>query len=145
MASEPDTQPGGLTQAEGARRLQAEGPNELSPPRRRTLWHIALEMAREPMFQLLVAAGVICLVLGNPGVASEIGRIDRALGEIETPATPLQRQTRRLVRVFSVLGLSLSAVVVVLYGLLRGDWMAGLLVLEWLKHAVIRPGRSASG
>ena len=60
----------GLTQAQAAHRLHSDGPDELSPPRRRTIGQLALEVAREPMFQRLVAAGVIDLVLGNIGEAA---------------------------------------------------------------------------
>jgi len=60
----------GLSQAEAAQRLAAEGPNELPQPARRTLWRIALEVAREPMFQLLVAAGALYLVMGDGGEAA---------------------------------------------------------------------------
>ena len=256
------TRPQGLTQAEAQARLRAEGPNELRPPQKRMPWHIALEAAREPMFQLLLAAGLLYLLLGDrgeafmllafvaltvlitvvqeqrtekaleslrdltspraqvlrdgqrlriagrevvrgdllvltegdrvaadawllavndlqadeslltgevlaaaklpgagaiaalrpgdssagcvyagtllvsgqglaqviaTGPASEIGRIASDLGQIQTPPTPLHVQTRRLVRVFAVLGLVLSLAVVGLYGLLRGDWLGGLL------------------
>jgi len=242
----------GLSAAEAAQRLQTDGPNELSPPQRRTLWHIAVDLAREPMLQLLIAAGAIYLLLGNRGEAlmllgfvavtvlisisqerrtervlealreltspralvlrdgqslriagtevvvgdllllaegdrvaadarlltandlqtdesllsgeslplakqpgegeagavfagslvvggqglarvtatgarSEIGRIGTSLGEIAAPATPLHLQTRRLMRRFSILGLGLSLLVVLLFGLTRGDWLAGLL------------------
>lgn len=61
------------------------------------------------------------------GRNTEMGRIGHALGTITSPPTPLTLQIRRLVKLFSVLGLSLSVLVVALYGLLRGDWMAGLL------------------
>jgi P-type Ca2+ transporter type 2C len=249
MSDEDPSAAGGLTGAEAVQRLLADGPNELSPPRRRTPWRIALEVAREPMFQLLVAASLLYLLLGDLGEASmliafvamiagitvvqelrteralealrdltspralvlrdgephriagrelvrgdlllltegdriaadavvlsandlqadeslisgesvpvaksgsaqvfagtlvvsgqglarvsatgahsEIGRIGKALVTIDSPPTPLHVQTRRLVRLFSVLGLALSAAVVLLYGLQRGDWMAGLLV-----------------
>ena len=246
----------GLTSEQAAQRLAQDGPNELSPPQRRTLWHMLAELAREPMLQLLLAAGAIYLLLGDRGEAlmllafvlvtvvisvsqeqrtehvlealrdltspralvlrdgqpqrvagaavvvgdlllldegcrvaadgrlleandlaldesllsgesmpaakqvqageittethqvfagtmvvggqglarvtatgprSEIGRIGKSLAEIKPPPTPLHQQTRRLVRIFSVLGLSLSAVVVLLYGFSRGDWLAGLL------------------
>ena len=262
MTEIPRTRPQGLTQAEAEARLRAEGPNELRPPQKRTPWHIALEAAREPMFQLLLAAGLLYLLLGDrgeafmllafvaltvlitvvqeqrtekaleslrdltspraqvlrdgqrlriagrevvrgdllvltegdrvaadawllavndlqadeslltgevlaaaklpgpgaiaalrpgdgsagcvyagsllvsgqglaqviaTGPASEIGRIASDLGQIQTPPTPLHVQTRRLVRVFAVLGLVLSLAVVGLYGLLRGDWLGGLL------------------
>ncbi len=258
--------PQGLTQIEATRLLQADGPNELTRAKRRTPWRIGLEVASEPMFQLLVAAGVLYLVLGDVGeaamllafvfvtiaitiiqgqrtekalealrdltspralvvrdgerhripgrevvrgdllvltegdriaadaqvlsandlradeslltgeavavdkvaaapgadpaparpgtgaagrssvyagtlvvggqglarvvaigTASEIGRIGMALDGIASPPTPLNRQTRRLVRIFSVIGLGLSVIVVLLYGLTRGDWTGGLL------------------
>jgi Ca2+-transporting ATPase len=61
------------------------------------------------------------------GANSEIGRIGKALGGIDDTPTPLNAQTRRLVRRFAAIGLSLSAAVVVLYGLTRGAWLAGVL------------------
>ena len=75
---------------------------------------------------LVVGGQGLARVLAT-GPASEIGRIGQALGNIASPATPLNLQTRHLVRVFSVIGLTLSVAVVGLYGALRGDWIAGLL------------------
>jgi Ca2+-transporting ATPase len=271
------TPPQGLSPADAAARLAQEGPNQLDTAAPRTAWHMALEVAREPMFQMLVAAGLLYLLLGDTGEAlmllgfvgvtvgitvvqgqrteqalqalrnlaspravvvrngervriaghevvrgdllvlaegdrvaadawlvnandlaadeslltgeavavdkavaaaegleaaavnatrptgqtnamppggdqlplvyagtlvvsghglaqvlatgmhTEMGRIGHALGDIASPPTPLTLQTRRLVKVFSVAGLSLSALVVVLYGLLHQDWTGGLL------------------
>ena len=59
----------GLSQAEAAARLVAEGANELPQTPRRNLFKITLEIGREPMFQLLLAAGIIYLVLGSVGEA----------------------------------------------------------------------------
>jgi Ca2+-transporting ATPase len=61
------------------------------------------------------------------GARSEIGRIGKTLGEVEIPATPLLLETRRLVRIFSVLGLGISLAVLLLYGWLRADWLGGVL------------------
>jgi P-type Ca2+ transporter type 2C len=61
------------------------------------------------------------------GAASAIGKIGAALGEIRIEPSPLNRQTRRLVRVLATIGVALSLLVVLLYGLLRGGWLAGLL------------------
>ncbi len=61
------------------------------------------------------------------GARSELGRIGRSLAGLQSSPTPLDRQVRRLVRGFAVLGVALSACAVLLYGLLRGDWLAGLL------------------
>jgi P-type Ca2+ transporter type 2C len=272
-----DSIPTGLSAADAAARLAQEGPNQLDTAAPRTAWHMALEVAREPMFQMLVAAGLLYLLLGDTGEAlmllafvgvtvgitvvqgqrteqalmalrnlaspravvvrggerlriaghgvvrgdllvlsegdrvaadawllsandlsadeslltgeaaavekavappaglqaaaanatrpsgqpnalppggtqhplvyagtlvvaghglaqvlatgthTEMGRIGRALGDITSPPTPLALQTRRLVKLFSLVGLSLSVLVVALYGLLRSDWTGGLL------------------
>ncbi|MBL0151554.1 MAG: cation-translocating P-type ATPase [Ideonella sp.] len=70
MSEEPLTGPLGLTASEAAHRLAEDGPNELPQAQRRTTWHIVGEVAREPMFRLLVAAGTIYLLLGDRGEAA---------------------------------------------------------------------------
>ena len=252
----------GLTAAEAARRLAEDGPNELNRRERRSLLRITIEVLREPMLQLLLAAGAIYLVLGDLGEAlmllafavfdvalvtvqesrsertlaalteltspralvirdgaesriagrevvrgdvlvvaegdrvaadavliecndltadeslltgesvpvskiagapdtpwtppsgdglpwvyagtvlvsgrgiaevratgprSEIGKIGLSLARIEAADTPLHRETRRLVVQLAALGIGLSLALVILYGVLRGDWLAGIL------------------
>lgn len=56
---------GGLSAAEAAKRLQEEGYNELPAAKRRGFWRLALEVATEPMFMLLVACGLIYLLIGD--------------------------------------------------------------------------------
>ena len=55
----------GLSAAEAAARLAAEGPNALPQQAGRATLAIALEVLREPMFTLLVAAAAIYVVLGD--------------------------------------------------------------------------------
>ena len=55
----------GLSAAVAAERLRQDGPNELPQDQRRHLPRIAWDAVREPMLQLLLAAGVIYLLLGN--------------------------------------------------------------------------------
>ena len=57
--------PIGLSAAEAARRLAAEGPNALPRPRRRGVARLVLDVLKEPMLSLLLAGGVIYLMLGN--------------------------------------------------------------------------------
>jgi P-type Ca2+ transporter type 2C len=64
-APDADTPPGGLTAAEAAKRLAADGPNTLPGGGRRGLLTIARETLREPMFLLLLAAGVLYLLFGS--------------------------------------------------------------------------------
>jgi Ca2+-transporting ATPase len=61
------------------------------------------------------------------GIHTEIGKIGKALQEVEEEATYLNKETGRLVRNMTGLGLSLCAVVIVVYGLTRGNWLQGLL------------------
>jgi Ca2+-transporting ATPase len=55
----------GLSDEEAARRLLEEGPNELPSAKPRSLFAIAVEVFREPMFLLLVAGAAIYLLLGD--------------------------------------------------------------------------------
>jgi Ca2+-transporting ATPase len=55
----------GLTEQEAASRLRSEGPNELPSTKQRSLFAIAIDVVREPMFLLLVACGTIYLFLGD--------------------------------------------------------------------------------
>ena len=67
MTKEPhNTAIFGLTQEQAAARLKAEGPNELPSAKPRSFLAIAWEVLSEPMILLLVAAGVIYLILGEP-------------------------------------------------------------------------------
>src|SRR5579863_3114423 len=59
----------GLSESEAARRFETEGPNELPSSKPRGILAIVAEIAREPMFVLLVAAGSLYLAMGNLGDA----------------------------------------------------------------------------
>jgi P-type Ca2+ transporter type 2C len=67
---EPDL--GGLTgldERTASERLASEGRNELTGSRSRSVVSIVLEVARQPMFVLLVAAGALYLMMGKLGDA----------------------------------------------------------------------------
>lgn len=253
----------GLSEAEALRRLKQDGPNELPRKPPRSVWRIAFQVIREPMFLLLLAAGVIYLFLGdwveavmllgavvatamisivqekrtdnvlaslrdlaNPhalvirdgqqkriagsavvcgdvivlaegdripadaqvlsgnnlqvdeslltgesvavdklcvsgedappvfsgslvvrghglaqvfatGINSELGKIGKALGDIPEEPTRLHAQTRQLVKLFGTIGLTLSVLVVLFYGLQQGDWLAGALSGITLAMAIL--------
>ena len=55
----------GLSEQEVAARLVHDGYNELPSTKNRTIFHIAYDIVREPMFLLLIAAGVLYLLLGD--------------------------------------------------------------------------------
>ncbi|MFI5369588.1 MAG: cation-transporting P-type ATPase, partial [Spirochaetia bacterium] len=55
----------GLTEAQARERLAKEGMNELPSSKKRSIFSVAFEVIKEPMFLLLIACGVIYLVLGD--------------------------------------------------------------------------------
>ncbi len=61
------------------------------------------------------------------GLATEIGKIGKALQILEPEDTDLQRQTGRIVRNFALIGASLCLLVIVVFGLTRGNWLEGFL------------------
>ncbi|MDE2052388.1 MAG: HAD family hydrolase, partial [Gammaproteobacteria bacterium] len=75
---------------------------------------------------LIVTGGGLAVVTAT-GARSEIGKIGYAVTRIKPEPPRLQVQTRGFVTGFAIVGLSLSAIAVLLYGLLRGAWLQGLL------------------
>ena len=75
---------------------------------------------------LVVQGHGIARVLAT-GIRTEIGKIGKSLQTVETEETLLQRETGRLVRHLAIAGLSLCILVVVVYGLTRGNWLNGFL------------------
>ena len=63
----------------------------------------------------------------STGLRTEIGKIGKALQTLEQEDTNLQRQTAKIVKVFATVGLGLCAIVVIVFGLTRGDWLEGFL------------------
>jgi len=75
----------------------------------------------------LVVQGQGMAIVRSTGINTEIGKIGKSLQSLQTEITPLQKQTRRLVRNLALIGLSLCVLVVLLYGLSRHDWLTGIL------------------
>src|SRR5512135_3177948 len=105
-----------------------------SVPVRKTAWDGRLEMGRPGGDdQPCVFSGTM-LVKGrgvaqvrSTGTRTEIGKIGKALHILEPGDADLQRQTRRIVRDFTLIGAALCALVVIVFGLTRGDWLHGFL------------------
>ncbi len=64
-AANPGVASAGLSAAEAAARLAADGPNALPHAKRRSPLRIILNVLREPMLALLLAGGVVYLLLGS--------------------------------------------------------------------------------
>lgn len=65
--------PTGLDEQEAARRLKAEGYNELPRQGRRGILRILLDVVRDPMLAMLLGAGFIYMVLGDKQEAMILG------------------------------------------------------------------------
>ncbi|HPT56006.1 MAG TPA: HAD-IC family P-type ATPase, partial [Casimicrobium sp.] len=75
----------------------------------------------------LIVQGQATARVTATGPRSEIGKIGKSIGELETERSPLQKQTAILVRTLALLALGMSLALVAIYGLLRGDWLQALL------------------
>jgi Ca2+-transporting ATPase len=85
----------------------------------------------------LVVSGLGIARILATGIQTEFGKIGKSLQTIESEDTLLQKETRKIVRNLAIIGLSLSALVAVLYGLLIGNWLQGLLASITLAMAIL--------
>jgi len=85
----------------------------------------------------LIVQGQGAALVKATGASTQIGKIGRALQNVETEKTPLQKETNALVQKLALLGLFLCASVVVIFGLTRHDWLQGFLAGITLAMAVL--------
>ncbi len=71
------------------------------------------------------------------GAQTEMGKIGNALQKVKSEVTPLQKEMNRLVSRLFGIALSLCVVIVIVYGLTRGDWLKGILVGITLAMAIL--------
>jgi Ca2+-transporting ATPase len=75
----------------------------------------------------LVVRGTAKALIRATGAHSEMGKIGKDLRSIETEQPHLQRQMSWLIRDFAIVGAVAGAMVVLLFGLLRGSWLQAML------------------
>ncbi|HEU4716623.1 MAG TPA: HAD-IC family P-type ATPase, partial [Bacteroidia bacterium] len=61
------------------------------------------------------------------GTSTFIGKIGRSLKETQDEPALLKAETRKIIRIFTITGFSLSATLVLVFGFIRHDWMGGVL------------------
>lgn len=105
-----------------------------SAPVRKKAWDGKLENCRPGGDDLpfvysgtLVVKGQGITQVRSTGLRTEIGKIGKALQVLEPEDTNLQKQTAKIVRNFALIGIGLCILVVIVYGLTRGDWLNGFL------------------
>jgi P-type Ca2+ transporter type 2C len=104
----------GLSTESAAERLAREGPNALPSSKHRSIWKIALDVVREPMFILLIMGGMVYLALGDQKEAmflllfgafsvvitvvqeSRSERVLEALRELSSPHAEVFRDGKRI-------------------------------------------------
>ena len=85
----------------------------------------------------LVVQGAAIARVTATGQHTEMGKIGAVLGTPKTEQTQLQRETKRLVWKLALVAGALSALVVVVYGLTRHDWLDGVLAGLTLAMAIL--------
>lgn len=85
----------------------------------------------------LVVSGQGLMQVGSTGALTEMGKIGTVLQTVERSGTRLKREIDRIVRVIALAGISLCAIIVVVYGLTRGNWIEGFLAGITLAMAIL--------
>jgi Ca2+-transporting ATPase len=76
-------------------------------------------------------------VVTATGGHTEFGRIGSSLAALDVEASPLQRETARIVRTVALFGGTWCALLALYYGVARGEWLAGVLAGITLAMALL--------
>lgn len=87
----------------------------------------AADESRDIFAGTLVVRGQGAAQVSAIGARTQAGGIGASLGSIPAEPTPLQREIRRLVAWFALIGIASCLAVVFLFVLLRGGWLQALL------------------
>jgi len=85
----------------------------------------------------LVVSGQGLVQVRATGARTEMGKIGLVLRTVERSETRLRREIDRIVRVIALAGTALCAVIVIVYGLTRGNWIEGFLAGITLAMAIL--------
>ena len=85
----------------------------------------------------LVVQGQSLIQIQKTGIHTEIGKIGRSLQTLEVEKTTLEKHIAKMVRNLAITGISLSAFVVIAYGVTRGAWLEGFLAGVALAMAML--------
>lgn len=75
----------------------------------------------------LVVSGRGIAKVVRTGIYTEMGKIGKALSSIQRENTLLQKETGKLIRNFAIVGIILCIIVIMIYGITRGNWLGGFL------------------
>jgi Ca2+-transporting ATPase len=95
------------------------------------------EAVSEVFSGTLVTQGTARGEVAATGEHSALGRIGRSLASLGSESTPIQAETRRIVKLVALAGMALAALLALGYGVVRGDWLHAMLAGLTLAMAVI--------
>jgi P-type Ca2+ transporter type 2C len=75
----------------------------------------------------LVVSGQGIALVKKIGMNTELGKIGKSLQEVKEEKTNLQKETDSIVKYFGIGAAAICTLIIVLYGLLRGNWLEGFL------------------
>ncbi len=75
----------------------------------------------------LVTQGRAVVRVFATGAHTEMGKIGKSLQSIHEEDTLLQKETGKIVRNFTIIGILLCVLVIILYGITKGNWINGFL------------------
>jgi Ca2+-transporting ATPase len=76
----------------------------------------------------LVVKGNGIFIVDKTGAFSALGKIGKVLSEIKSPSSKLHSETKKIVQVFFIIGISLSFFVFLIFYLTRGDILLSILI-----------------
>ncbi|WAC05812.1 MAG: cation-translocating P-type ATPase [Methanoregula sp.] len=85
----------------------------------------------------LVVLGQGLAQITATGAATEMGKIGTVLQTVERGETRLKMEIDRIVRTIALAGISLCAIIVIVYGLTRFNWLGGFLAGITLAMAIL--------
>jgi Ca2+-transporting ATPase len=85
----------------------------------------------------LVTQGQAIAEVKSTGAKTEMGKIGTVLQKVERDDTKLKKEVSHLVRNSALFGLSLCAIVIIVYGITRLDWIEGILAGVTLAMALL--------
>ncbi|MCX6698131.1 MAG: HAD-IC family P-type ATPase, partial [Methanoregula sp.] len=85
----------------------------------------------------LVVQGQGLAEVKSTGARTEMGKIGTVLQTVERGETRLKGEISRIVRTIAIVGIFLCAIIVVVYGMTRGNWIEGFLAGITLAMAIL--------
>ncbi|MBW6440751.1 cation-translocating P-type ATPase [Patescibacteria group bacterium] len=85
----------------------------------------------------LIVGGSGIAKVTSIGISTEMGKIGKSLQAIRDEETLLKKEMRKIVKTFTIWGFALCSIIVAIYGLMRGDWLKGVLSGLTLAMAIL--------